>query len=113
MNRNLVSGILILCAGSIVAILSIWFYPKNPEFGMVDTSIIVTEQAKILAKKNPGAAFTAERMRQITDDLKGQMSAWCLNHNVILLSKGAVWGGELVDYTQEILMDFGFKEEIQ
>lgn len=76
--------------------------PKNLRFGVVDTSFIVAEQAKILAKNNPNTNLTPQRIRQITDNLKEQVDVFCHQKNIILISKGAVWGGDLQDYTQEI-----------
>ncbi|WP_139016887.1 hypothetical protein [Candidatus Odyssella thessalonicensis] len=70
---------------------------------MIDINYIVVEQAKILAKKNPNAPVSPQRLRQITDHLKETVGQWCADHKVLLFSKGALWGGELPDYTQEIL----------
>lgn len=113
MSKKGLVSFLVLLGGVTLMNLFIWSFPKSPELGLVDTSLLVTEQAKHLAQNNPESALTPQRMRQITDNLKDQIGDWCLNRNIILLSKGAVWGGEITDYTQEILQGLDFKDDDQ
>lgn len=83
--------------------------PNKPKFGVIDTGFIVAEQAKVLAKMNPNTTFTPQRIREVTDNLKEQVDSFCHQKNIILISKGAVWGGDLKDYTQEIYADLNLE----
>ncbi|MBW8309698.1 MAG: hypothetical protein K0M45_08730 [Candidatus Paracaedibacteraceae bacterium] len=104
MNKSIWIGMTFL-TGISLGIIIPWSLQKNPKFGIIDTSFIVAEQAKILAKQHPNTTFSPQRIRQITDELKEQVSQWCAHQDIILLSKGAVWGGDLKDYTQEVYAD--------
>lgn len=95
-------GVMILSSVAIILSLIGIFYPKEQKFGVIDMNFIVSEQAKIMAKNNPQANFSVQQIKQVTDRIKDQVGAFCHQNHIILISKGAVFGETLKDYTDQV-----------
>lgn len=78
--------------------------------GIVDTNAIISLQAQGLAKLYPQGQIPPEKLKSISDHLKEMITQWAMNKGVILVAKGAVWGGSLTDYTQSLVHDLNLGE---
>ena len=78
------------------------FLPKQPLIRVVDMGKLINEQAIRLAKVHAHGNVPQGVMQRAVDHIKEHLEAFGTEHNVILLAKGAVLSGDLVDVTQEI-----------
>jgi len=91
---------------SYVAITSTLSYSKT-SFGIIDEKLIVSVQAKELAKHYPTGQIPPEKLRRLTEELKDKIQEWGDKQGLTLLAKGAVWSGKLPDYTNDVLAEIG------
>lgn len=103
MNKYVIMGILCLVSAMSFAALIIASSSKQVMFGTVDTRLIVSAEAKRLAKQDPNAHTSIMKIRAIADKIEGQVEHWGKAHKLTLLQKQSVLSGTLPDYTQTIL----------
>ena len=89
-----------------VTVLSIFLFlrPKHV-FGTIDTNALIAKQAKTLAKHypHPQRKVSHHLLQQEADQIKEKVRAFAKDNNLVLIAKGAIWGGNLPDYTEQIL----------
>lgn len=89
-----------------LTILSIFLFlrPKHA-FGTVDTSALIAKQSELLVKyyTHPQGKVSQHILQQGADQIKEKVRAFAKNNNVVIIVKGAIWGGTLPDYTEQIL----------
>lgn len=93
------------------------FSPKPPQLAVVDMQALVSRRSQQLAKVLVPQTLVPEALipdtlipeipassiREAGDRLKEGLKAFAITHNLILLTKGGVVGGNLPDKTEEIL----------
>ncbi len=82
---------------------------KQPKIGLVDAQLLITNQAQKIASLYPNGNLPPEKLLQLAEQIKSSVETHAKNNNIILLAKGAVWGGKLLDYTENIIA--ALKEE--
>ena len=102
-NNYLTMGALCLVSAMSIAALYIAISSKPQSLGTVDTRLIITEEAKRIAKEDPTAHTSVMKMRAIADKIEEQIHHWGKVHKLTLLQKQSVLSGNLPDYTQTIL----------
>jgi len=109
--KKLAYNLLILAAilwlGLITVILLLQH--KQPKIGLVDTQLLISNQAQKIASLYPNGNLSSEKLLQLADQIKRSVETHAKANNIILLAKGAVWGSELPDYTENIIA--ALKEE--
>jgi len=91
---------------SYIAITLTLSYSKE-RFGVIDEKLIVSMQAKELAKHYPTGQIPPEKLDRLARALKDKIQEWGDKQGLTLLAKGAVWSGKLPDYTADILAEIG------
>lgn len=94
------------------------FFKSTPRLAVVDMQALVAKRSQQLAKtgshksmvdsRAPGkgtAKISSHQIREAGEQLKEVLEAFAARHHLILLAKGAVMGGSLPDYTEEIMQD--------
>lgn len=76
---------------------------KPLKMGTIDTSLVIAEKAKVLAKQDLKAYLSPLKMRQVGDQIKEDVAKWAAANKVTLIAKGAVWSENLPDYTESVL----------
>ena len=76
---------------------------KQPKIGLVDAQLLITNQAQKIASLYPNGNLPPEKLLQLAEQIKSSVETHAKNNNIILLAKGAVWGGKLPDYTENII----------
>ncbi len=100
-HKVLILGtILWLCVLS-VAVITLQTYPK-PKIGFIDSQLLVTNQAQKIGALYPNGKLPPEKLQLLAMQIKDSVARYAKDHNLILLAKGAVWGGA-VDYTSNII----------
>jgi hypothetical protein len=87
--------------------ISLVLCQTKERFGVVDAGVLVALQAKEIAKSYPNGQLPPEKLERISKNLKEKVQIWGDNRGLTLLAKGAVWSGQLPDYTDEILVEMG------
>ena len=82
---------------------------KQPKIGLVDAQLLIANQAQKAASLYPNGNLPPEKLLHLADQIKSSVDTHAKDHNIILLAKGAVWGGKLPDYTENIIA--ALKEE--
>ena len=87
-----------------VTVLSIFLFlrPKHV-FGTVDTNALIAKQSQILAKHYPKGKISNSILQQGADQIKEKVATFAKENNLVIIAKGAIWGGTLPDYTEAIL----------
>ncbi|NBT86334.1 MAG: hypothetical protein EBT45_07575 [Alphaproteobacteria bacterium] len=87
-----------------ILILFLFLRPKHA-FGTVDTGALIAKQSEILAKHypHPQRKVSHHLLQQGADQLKEKVRAFAKGNNLVLIAKGAIWGGNLPDYTEKVL----------
>jgi len=86
----------------IIGGLTLSHKPK-PSLGIVDAHTLVTVEAQKVAKEYPKGVVPPEKIHSIAARLKKMVDHFASENQVIIFAKGAVWGGELPDYTDYFL----------
>lgn len=86
----------------IVALLIFAFKPSSQTFGVVDVQRIIAEQAKNLASQYPQGQVPKEKLRETVEEIKETLDAWAHSRKIVLIAKGALWGGQVPDYTEHL-----------
>ena len=87
-----------------LTVLSIFLFlrPKHA-FGTVDTSALIAKQSQILAKHSPQGKVSQQILQKDADQIKEKVRAFARDNNLVIIAKGAIWGGNLPDYTEKVL----------
>jgi hypothetical protein len=89
-----------------LTILSLFLFlrPKYA-FGTIDTNVLIAKQSQILAKHypHPQGKVSNHLLQQGADQIKEKVRAFAKENNLVLIAKGAIWGGTLPDYTEKVL----------
>lgn len=85
-------------------------YHPSPSLGVVDAQTLVTMEAQKVVKDYQTGVVPPERLQRIVTRLKQKVDRFSCEHNLILFARGAVWGGELPDYTEVFLEALTEKE---
>jgi len=91
---------------SYVAITLTFSYSKT-SFGVIDEKLVISLQAKELAKHYPTGQIPPEKLDRLARALKDKIQEWGDKQGLTLLAKGAVWSGKLPDYTDGVLAEIG------
>ena len=97
---------IIIALISYIAITLTFSYSKE-RFGVIDEKLIVSVQARELAKSYPSGQIPPEKLDRLARALKDKIQEWGDKQGLTLLAKSAVWSGKLPDYTHEILAEMG------
>ncbi|MBP9728910.1 MAG: hypothetical protein KBD23_02065 [Gammaproteobacteria bacterium] len=100
-----------LLVGLFIGVVIIFSFLKRaeplyqPGFGVVDTQALVQFEAQKLAKESPKKGVSDQQLEEIANRLKQKINLFAYFNRVVILAKGAVWGGDLPDYTEMFLED--------
>lgn len=76
---------------------------NKPILAVIDTQALVAIEAQKMAESYPNGKVQPEKIQSIADGLKRKVDRFAKEHQLVLLAKGAVWGGELKDYTEQMI----------
>ena len=90
-----------------------WDLFKSPHrLAVVDMQALIAKGSQHLAKTSPNKALgkgsakvSNHQIQEMGEQLKETLEAFATKNRLILLSKGTVMGGDLPDYTAEIMED--------
>ncbi len=104
MKKTLIQMMTIVLILVELTVLSIFIVlrPKYA-FGTIDTTALVTKQAEMLAKHYPQGKVSKYLLQHGADQIKEKVATFAKDKGVVLIAKGAIWGGNLPDYTDKIL----------
>ncbi|MEI8295950.1 MAG: hypothetical protein WCG04_05455 [Alphaproteobacteria bacterium] len=97
-------SVLISCT-AIILIFSPSQEGAHKHFGTIELNAIVAAHAKALAKSYPNGQIPQTKMRHLAEGLKDKVQEWGNKRGLTLFAKGAVWSGQLPDYTDDILTE--------
>lgn len=92
------------------------FFKPPPRLAVVDLQALVSKGSQHLAKASSNkmlgkaAKISRHQIQELSEQLKEILEDFAAQHHLILLAKGAVMGGNLPDYTEEIMGDAFFDE---
>lgn len=72
---------------------------QKPTIGIIDTHALVAIEAKAVAEFYHNGNVPPEKLQKIAEKLKNSVDDFAKDRKLILFAKGAVWGGELPDFT--------------
>ena len=75
------------------------FQMQKPTMGVIDPHALIAIEAKTMAKAYPNGNVPTKVLQDLAERLKAHVNNFAKEENLILLAKGAVWGGELPDFT--------------
>ncbi len=104
MKKTIIQTTTILLILFELTVLSIFLFlrPKYA-FGTVDTNALIAKQSQILAKHFPQGKVSHHLLKQGADQIKEKVATFAKENNLVLIAKGAIWGGTLPDYTEKVL----------
>jgi len=89
-----------------LTVLSLFLFlrPKYA-FGIVDTNALIAKQSQLLAKSYPHSQGKVSHhiLQQGADQIKEKVATFAKENNLVIIVKGAIWGGTLPDYTEKVL----------
>ena len=99
---------LVALLGSAILFFGVLFalcrlYDQRQHWVVIDTQLLVRLKAEDLAESYEHCPVPPHKLQQIAEQLKEKMQAFADKHHLIVLSKGAVWGGKLPDYTEAFI----------
>jgi hypothetical protein len=78
------------------------FFKPSPRLAVVDMQALIAKGSQHLAKGTT-SKISGHQIQQAGEQLKETLEAFAAKHRLILLSKVTVMGGDLPDYTAEIM----------
>jgi hypothetical protein len=98
--QKLITNILVVVAIGWISVLTVMLIrvPKA-KIGFVDTQQLIATQAQQFGRKSP----SNQELQILAAKIKTTVANYALDNNLILIAKNAIWGGELIDYTAEII----------
>lgn len=94
-----------------ISFLIIHHQLTTQKLGVIDTHILVGIEAQKIAKDYPKGNIPADKLQNIAEQLKKVINNLAQEHKLILIAKGALWGGEVPDYTEEVATYLQKKDE--
>ena len=79
---------------------------KKPKIGVIDSQALIASQSHKIAALYPNGNLPPEQLQLLALQLKTSITAYARVNNLILLAKGAVWGGEIIDHTDNLINMF-------
>jgi len=85
------------------------FFKPSPRLAIVDMQALIAKGSQRLAKTSPNKALgktskvSSHQIQEAGEQLKETLEAFAAKHHLILLAKRAVMGGNLPDYTEEVM----------
>jgi|GEM_PF-3342467 len=85
------------------------FFKPPPRLAVVDMQALISKGSQHLAKTSSikalakAAKVSSHQIQEMSEQLKETLEDFAAQHHLILLAKGAVMGGNLPDYTEEIM----------
>jgi hypothetical protein len=99
-----------MALGGVLGSGTAWSFFKPPlRLAVVDMQALIAKGSQHLAKTSPNKALgktskvSSHQIWQAGEQLKETLEAFATKHHLILLAKGAVMGGNLPDYTEEVM----------
>lgn len=85
-----------------LTVLSIFLFlrPKHT-FGTVDTNALIAKQSQILAKHSRQGKVSNHVLQEGADQIKKKVAIFAKDNGLVIIAKGAIWGGTLPDYTEK------------
>ena len=104
MKKNMRNYLLILSLWILVLTVGFLFQsmPKKV-YGVIDTQSIVAIEAQKIAALYSKNDIPPEKLQIIAEKLKEKVEFFANKQNLVLLAKGAVWGGDFPDYTDRVI----------
>jgi len=104
MKKTIIQTTTILLILFELTVLSIFLFlrPKHA-FGTVDTSALIAKQSELLVKHYPKGKVSQQILQQGADQIKEKVATFAKDNNLVIIAKGAIWGGTLPDYTEKVL----------
>ena len=99
------TGLWLLCLTAIIVLQTV----QRPTIGIIDAHALVAIEAKTFAQLYPKGSVPPEALQKIADKLKDAVADFAKEKGLVLLAKGAVWGGELPDFT-DLMIEYLKKE---
>jgi hypothetical protein len=93
-----------------LSILNVLVYPKQT-FVVVDTTALITKQAQQVVAQYPKGKIAADELQKIAERLRESVAIFAQQHHLVILAKGAVWGGNLPDYTDVLLKNLTSQQQ--
>ena len=75
----------------------------KPKIGCIDLNTLVATQAQKISSLYPNGQLPPDQLQLLADNIKISVAVYAKENNLILLAKNAVWGGELIDHTQDLI----------
>lgn len=103
------TGIIGLGIISIVSLaISCWTlthqnHNQSPVWGTIDVGELIAYQSSVLAQSYPRGEIPKKKLQQLADALRDTIESFGHQHQILLVSKGAVWSKEVPDWTEELL----------
>lgn len=105
--QKAISKILILGAMLWLGVLSgaviILQTSLQPKIGLIDSQLLVANQAQKIGVLYPNGKLPPEKLQLLANQIKDSTARYAKENNLILVAKGAVWGGDAVDYTPYVI----------
>ena len=105
----LIGGIIL---GGILGSAMGWsFFRPPPRLAVIDMQALISKGSQHLVKTSSNKALgkaakvSSHQIQEMSEQLKETLEDFAAQHHLILLAKGAVMGGNLPDYTEEIAGD--------
>lgn len=85
----------------IVSMLAIILFQQAslPKLAWIDMPTLIHQQAAKLAAHNSGT----HEVQLIADRIKAQVTHYAKQHNLILITKGAICGSQSIDHTAKVI----------
>ena len=98
MREKIVYG---LVAGLALSQLASWILlPKAQSFGVIDMQILIADRAQLLAKSG---RMNPRQIHDLAETLKEELQDFAREKGIILLTKSAIAGGNLLEYTNQFV----------
>ena len=105
MNKRTFNSIVIGVLSGLQLCMMVFLLQQPPQknFGVVDAHALVSIEAQKVVAEYPKNQLPPEKLHEIAMHLKKRVEHFASVHKIILLAQGAVWGGELPDYTESVM----------
>jgi hypothetical protein len=104
MKKTIIQTMTILLILFELTVLSLLVFlrPKH-DFVTVDTTALIAKQAEKLAKHYPQGKVRKNELEHLANQIKEKVATFAKDNGLVIVAKGAIWGGNLPDYTEKIL----------
>lgn len=100
---KLILNILIVTAILWLGVITfILIFGSRANIGFIDTQRLIAHQAQQIGASYPNQ-LSQKELQLLADKIKTTVANYAFEHKLILIAKNAICGGELIDYTSEII----------